>query len=250
MNRVKEWITASKLRTVIVVILIIIAAAFGGFFIWALTPRGPMEEALDALESDEEVEVEVADDRITFQSVEEEPTTGFVIYPGGRVDFRSYSPTAREIASEGFLVTIKRMPLNLAFFGRNAAQEVIDDHPEIDKWVVGGHSLGGVMAGGFAEETEVEGLVLWASYLDVDLSDRDIEALSLYGSKDGITTVEDVEEKSHKLPAEAEQIKIEGGNHAQFGWYGDQRGDEEPTISREKQQEIIVEETARFLGEL
>ncbi|MFW6144591.1 MAG: alpha/beta hydrolase [Candidatus Natronoplasma sp.] len=245
--RIKEWITASKKRTVIVVVLVVISLIVGGFLGWALTPLGPMDEALDALESDDEVEVKVSSDRVTFTPADREVKTGLVIYPGGRVDHQSYAPVARQISEEGFLVVITKMPLNLAFFDQDEAEEVINDHPEVESWAVGGHSLGGVMAARFADEEKVIGLVLWASYPDEDLSDKDISVLSLYGTRDGVTTVEDVKSREDKLPPDAELVAIEGGNHAQFGWYGDQRGDNEATITRVKQQRIIVDKTAGFL---
>ena len=42
-------------------------------------------------------------------------------------------------------------------------------------------------------------------------------------------------------------VKIEGGNHAQFGNYGRQKGDPDATISAEQQQEITAEAFAEFL---
>jgi hypothetical protein len=52
-------------------------------------------------------------------------SSGFIVYPGGRVDFRSYAPIARAIASEGYLVVMTRSPINLAVFGVNIANDVI-----------------------------------------------------------------------------------------------------------------------------
>jgi len=43
-------------------------------------------------------------------------------------------------------------------------------------------------------------------------------------------------------------VAIEGGNHAQFGWYGPQAGDNPATISREAQQEQIIEATVELLA--
>ena len=42
-------------------------------------------------------------------------------------------------------------------------------------------------------------------------------------------------------------VEIGGGNHAQYGWYGEQLGDGLATISRPQQQEQIVAATAEFL---
>ncbi len=237
----KEWLFASKYRKIGLIVLVVVIVIISSFLAWALTPRGPMEEALDALGSDEEIKVNEGE-RYVFEPRDEEATTGFIIYPGARVDPRSYAPFAREIAREGFLVIIEPMTLNLAFFSQDAAADAMDAHPEVIHWVVGGHSHGGAMASNFAADEDVNGIVHWAAYPDDDISGRDLPALSIYGSKDGLSTVEEVEEARDKMPNNTTYVKIDGGNHAQFGWYGDHRGDGEATITREEQQRIVVEE--------
>ncbi len=91
--------------------------AVAGFSVWAYTPLGPMPEALDAMESTPGVEVE-ENSLIVFSPVEGVSRTGLIFYPGGRVDPRSYAPTAKQIAESGFLTVIVPMPFNLAVFGR------------------------------------------------------------------------------------------------------------------------------------
>ncbi len=249
LKNLKKWLLESRLRQVGFVILLVIIITIGSFLGWALTPLGPMEEALEALESDEHVIV-IVEDRYIFKPVGNDFSTGFIIYPGARVDPRSYAPTAREIAKQGFLVIIEPMRLNLAVFSPDAASEAMKLYPEITKWAVGGHSLGGVMAARFAYNEGTDGLVLWASYPADDISRSDISSISIYGSRDGLTTVEDVEDRVDKMPHDTTWVKVEGGNHAQFGWYGDQRGDNEAYISREEQQKVIIDETSDFLSRL
>lgn len=70
---------------------------------------------------------------------------------------------------------------------------------------------------------------------------------SIFGTLDGLTTVNDIEESRVRLPADAAFVAVEGGNHAYFGWYGDQRGDNPATIPREQQQQIVVEGTAEVI---
>lgn len=242
----KGWLLESRWREVGFVILVVVIVLVSSFMVWAFTPRGPMEEALGALESDNEVEV-FLEERYVFEPVEEEVEVGLIIYPGARVDPRSYAPVAKEIAREGFFVVIEPMRLNLAVFSPDAAEDVMEEYSKIDRWVVGGHSLGGAMAARFASSEEVDGLVLWASYPPDDLSASELPALSIYGEVDGLTTVEDVEDAKDKMPPGTRYVMIEGGNHAQFGWYGSQRGDDEARITREEQQSIIVRETVKFL---
>jgi len=137
--------------------------------------RDPMPEAFEALESDLRVTVkksEVSDwgeeenYYYAFEPNFARPTTGFIIYPGGYVDPRSYAPAARAIAEKGYMTFIVKMPEDVAFFGPARADEIIEEYAGIGNWVIGGHSLGGVGACVYAKESpeKFDGLVLWASY--------------------------------------------------------------------------------------
>jgi hypothetical protein len=52
------------------------------------------------------------------------------------------------------------------------------------------------------------------------------------------------------LPPTAMYVEIAGGNHAQFGYYGDQSGDNPATITREVQQIQTLNATVELLQEL
>jgi pimeloyl-ACP methyl ester carboxylesterase len=222
----------------------------GGFYVWASDAPDPMPEAMAALESDEVVNVET-EPWLIFTPTEITPTTGFIFYPGGKVDYRSYAPQARAIAEAGYLVVIPEMPLNLAVFNANAANDIITAYPDIENWAIGGHSLGGAMAGKFIYDNPdaVDGLVLWASFPagNNDLSGMDIAVTSIYGSVDGVATPDQILASKPLLPANTTWVEIIGGNHAQFGWYGDQAGDNPATISREEQQAQTVAATVALL---
>jgi hypothetical protein len=221
-----------------------------GFVVWAETPLGPAPEALSALESDSQVSVTV-DRFITFEPAAQKPVTGFIFYPGGRVDYRSYAAPLHEIASQGYLVILVPVRLNLAFFDIDAAQPVFDAHPEIQHWIVGGHSLGGVAASLFAkDQPKIEGLIFWASYpADDSLHNSDLKMLSIYGTKD-MAGMAKFDETKPLLTSDARFVVIDGGNHAQFGDYGPQPGDNPATISRAEQQAQVVIATVEFLSEL
>jgi len=231
-------------------ILILLGIITGGFVLWGSNPAKPMPEALSALQSDMQVAVTVGN-WLVFAPVESEPTTGLIIYPGGRVDYRAYAPQAHVIAARDNLVVIVHMPLNLAVFDPNAAETVIAAHPEIKFWVVGGHSLGGSMAANFvhAHPTQVQGLILWASYpaASDDLSQSKLKVLSISGTLDGLSTPAKIKASHSLLPMDTVWVPIAGGDHAQFGWYGPQAGDNPASISREEQQRQIVQATAAFL---
>ena len=175
--------------------------------------------------------------------------TGFIFYPGGRVDYRSYAPILRSIAQQGFLVVLVPMPLSMAFFAPDKADEVLTAFPEIQFWALGGHSLGGAMAARycFTHSEKIQALVLWASYpADTDsLANQKLATLSIFGSEDG--QVKKIEASSTLLPADTTWIKIDGGNHAQFGDYGLQPGDGQAKISPQQQRDQVSSATVSLL---
>ncbi|HJX23219.1 MAG TPA: alpha/beta hydrolase, partial [Candidatus Bathyarchaeia archaeon] len=155
---------------------------------------------------------------LVFEPVSSNRSTGFIIYPGGRVDYRSYAPTAHAIAEEGYLVVIVPMPLNLAVFGVNSARDVIDSFPNISSWAIGGHSLGGSMATQFAHENpiEINGRVLWAAYpaSGTDLSKQNIHVVTIHGTNDGLVKMSDIDSSLKLLRADTVRVEILGGNRA------------------------------------
>ena len=241
------------LRVFLVLFGLLLVLFAAGFVVWGETPAQPMPQALAATNSDAQVNVS-SGQWLVFTPSASEPTTGFIIYPGGRVDYRAYAPAAHQIAAQGYLVVIVRMPLNLAVFGVNTAQDVQAAYPQIRRWAIGGHSLGGSMAATFAKNhaDAVQGLALWASYpaTSDDLSDSDLHVVSIYGSEDGLATLEKIEASRPYLPAGTTWVQIAGGNHAQFGWYGDQAGDNPASISRPDQQAQVVAATLGMLESL
>jgi hypothetical protein len=238
---------------VLVGIILVLVVAFAGFVIWAETPPSPMPEAYDALKSDSSVMVSIGN-WLVFTPVSSNVSTGFIIYPGGRVDFRSYAPAAHEIAAEGYLVIIPQMPLNLAVFGVGTANDVIKSFPNVSAWVIGGHSLGGTIAAQFTFEnpSKVKGLVLWAAYpaSGTDLSKSNLLVTTIHGSNDGLVSTAQIDYSLKLLPSSTVRVEIAGGNHAQFGWYGDQAGDNAATITREAQQNLTVNATVQLLEKL
>ncbi|NOT04855.1 MAG: alpha/beta hydrolase [Anaerolineales bacterium] len=221
-----------------------------GFVVWAETPLGPAPEALAALQSGSNVTV-TTDDFITFRPSNLQPETSFIFYPGGRVDYRSYAVPLHAIAEQGYLVVLVPVKLNMAFFDINAANPVFEKYPEIQHWAVGGHSLGGVASALFAKDhPQVEGIVFWASYpADDSLKNSGLKMLSIYGTND-MAGMGKFDDTKSLLTADAQYVVIEGGNHAQFGDYGPQPGDNEAAISRADQQAQVVKVTSEFLKEL
>ena len=190
---------------------------------------------------------EDSDGTIVFEP--EGATKGLIFYPGGKVEYRAYVPLMQACAEEGILCVLVEMPFNLAVLDVNAADGIQREYPEIEDWYIGGHSLGGSMAASYlAGHTEdYEGLILLGSYSTADLSDTDLDVLSVFGSEDQVMTREKYDENKSNLPTHFTETVIEGGCHAYFGMYGAQEGDGTPTITNEEQIRITVENIVKIM---
>jgi len=218
-------------------------------YLWLTDLPDPMPEAETALVSEDSVSVST-EPWLSF-SPEDPARTGFILYPGGRVPAAAYAPAARDIAEAGYLTLVPSMPFGLAVLAPDVADDLIEAHPEVERWVIGGHSLGGAMAADYAAGHEdIEGLALWAAYPPdgTDLSANPLVATSIYATEDGLATPAEIEASRPQLPPDTAYVEINGGNHAGFGWYGDQDGDGAATISREEQQAQVVAATVELLA--
>ncbi|KRF00123.1 hypothetical protein ASG88_12090 [Nocardioides sp. Soil777] len=234
----RPWLRALGRVAAAVVTLVVV-----GSLLW-LRPFPASPTALDAMDGSPEVRVTSSATRITLTPTAGAPRTGLVLQPGARVDPRAYVPLLTRVSAAGVLVVVVKQPLAIGFTAIGAPGDVIDDHPEVEEWSVGGHSLGGVVASVYAEDhpDEVGGLLLWASYPLDSLADRtDLAVASVSGTNDGLATPADIEASRADLPASATFVAVEGATHAFFGDYGDQPGDGTPTISRADAQEQIAE---------
>jgi len=221
-----------KVAGVSVAVLLVVASA--GFYLWTRVASYPAFPEAVALAE----QAETDDGWYVFEP-DGEPTSGVVFYPGGLVDPAAYAPLMRRLSDGGVLAVIVSMPLDLAVLGVGRADRVIAAYPAVDSWVIGGHSLGGAMAAEYVKRNPdaVDGIVLLAAYPSdsTDLTALPIRAVSIYGTEDGVSG--DVfEESLRRLPSGARLEVVEGGNHAQFGHYGPQKGDGTATISRDEQQ--------------
>jgi pimeloyl-ACP methyl ester carboxylesterase len=237
------------IKRILLVIFFVLLAVSIGFIGWASFPLGPGPDALQAMQSDSMVSVEKIQGWTVFMPANGQAETGFIFYPGGRVDYRSYAPVLKPLAEQGYMVVLMPMPLSLAVFAPDKAAEVFPAFPDIQNWAIGGHSLGGAMAARYCYQHpgEVKGLALWASYpADTDsLADRDLSVLSIFGSQDG--QAEKLAAADNLLPADTNWVIIEGGNHAQFGDYGLQPGDGKAEISPRQQWDQVIAATSAFL---
>lgn len=233
-----------KKRKWLIGILVICLVVVGGCA-WYLSSSYPaMQEAYDSLyTSMEGIRIEY-DKQEEIVYAPQNAKVGLIFYPGGKVDFEAYAPLMEACAKQGILSVVVHMPANLAILNMNAADDIREEYPQIEKWYIGGHSLGGAMAASYLENCEehYEGLWLLAAYSTVDYSNSDLEVLSVYGTNDGVMNREKYEEYQENLPQTAQEYVIEGGNHANFGYYGEQEGDKSATITRKEQISQTVEQ--------
>lgn len=175
---------------------------------------------------------------------------GFAFQPGAKVAPHAYIPILAKVAKacDCELVIVKQ-PLQIGFLAPNAVDAVRKEHPEVTRWALGGHSLGGVVAARAADEDpSIDALVLWASYPAEPLARTDLNVASIWGSADGLATSEKRAAAASRLPSSAAVTIVEGGVHSFFGDYGMQPGDGTPSVSREDAQARIIEATLAALA--
>jgi Alpha/beta hydrolase family len=240
-------------RLVAAVALVAAVILIGGLGYFSI-PQPLLPEAHDALASTPDVAFRREADRYVFEPTAT-ATTGLILYPGGKVDPVAYAPTARRLAELGYLVEVVPMPANLAVLGIDRAGDALAAHTEIQRWAIGGHSLGGSMAAQYlaSHPGSVHGLVLWASYSAATLNgdaEPSFRSLLVYGSLDAGAASYTSTEHLSNLGAPPEIVVIEGGNHEQMGWYTGQPNDPTATISRDEQQRQLIGATATFLASL
>lgn len=245
----KKQYKHNKKITVLAVLACILAALTIACTVYVNDYYRGDETVLEALHGDGVVNVDqTVRDRIVFMP--DAPKAGLIFYPGGKVEYTAYAPLLHELAEQGVLCVLVKMPCNLAVLDVNAADGIQEEFPEVTDWYIGGHSLGGSMAAAYAAKhtEDYDGLVLLAAYATQDLSQSNMKAISIYGSQDGVLNREKYEENLANLPGDTLEYVIEGGNHAQFGSYGRQDGDGTPAISSEEQREAAVRQITEGMG--
>ena len=219
----KKWIP--------VAVLAVLLLSFG---IWVSDYYHADETALDALQSELVTQTD-------FGWLFDGPgdSSVLIFYPGAKVQEIAYAPLLLQLADSGLDICLVKMPFNLAIFGVNKADDIRSRY-DYQRTYIGGHSLGGVMAAMYAANHDLDGVILLASYPTKAL---DEPILNIYGSEDSVLNIDRVE--TAEQYGTVEENVLYGGNHAQFGNYGMQKGDGEATISpAEQQTETVLRVTA------
>ena len=209
-----------------------------------VTPECTDDTCVDALSD--------AEEGIWFRPTQTTSTTGIVFYPGGAVDPRAYAPAAQILAKQGFTVVIVPMPGGFAFSAFDRVNVIIESDPSVTSWFLGGHSAGGaaaIMYAARSENVQIDGMFLLAAYGSPsdDLSASDLPIVSLFGTNDGLTTLDEIEQSKLTLPSETLFIELQGANHAQFGYYGDQERDLSADIGQAEQHQLYTSAIAHFV---
>jgi pimeloyl-ACP methyl ester carboxylesterase len=246
MLRLIGWLWRSVVGIAIGMVLSLLLA-----FAWVRQVIPADQTASAGLDSGPDVTVSRSE-WIVFRPKDEASDVGLIFYPGGKADPLAYAPILRALASRGYFVVLTPMPLNLALLAPGRAGEVMHRFPQVTRWVLAGHSVGGVAAAAYAagHPRELAGLLLWASYPAPfsDLSGTGLPVLSVSATRDQLTRPIAIQRNRRLLPARSKYVVIDGGDHWNFGNFRAVKGT--ATISRDVQQSRILDETGKFLGTL
>ena len=227
-----------KLLTAAGVLLLILALCAGAFFWYVSDYYHADDVALEVMAGDSSITVQ---DNLTVLSPAAPSDTAIIFYPGAKVEAEAYLPLLDQIRRTGVICILVHMPFRMAIFDADAAEKVMEQFPDVRHWYLAGHSMGGAMASAFAADhsDEVDGLILLGAYIYGDYPNE--KTLTVYGSLN--QSVEDHIDYTENI------VEIEGGNHAQFGNYGPQKGDAPAQITAEEQQRQTVAAVEAFLAQ-
>jgi pimeloyl-ACP methyl ester carboxylesterase len=233
----RVWIAAGLLFTIV-------------FVGWSLLAYRASDEARRSIVSNSRVTVARAEGAWTFIPGTGGAPTGLMFFAGALVDPTAYAPLLRDVAEAGFPAVLVELPRRGAFGGADGpavlarAAGLMSRMTRIDRWVVSGHSRGGVVAARMAFETpaRIDGLILIGTShpRDFSLASAAFPVTHVYGTRDTVADEEKVMAAQRNLPPTTRLVRIDGGNHSQFGWYGFQPGDWPATITREEQQRLTL----------
>lgn len=231
-----------KKRYIILIIILILIIGFSVYYVNDYSHSD--STALSYINGSENVSVTHASNGLFIDGKGND--TALIFYPGAKVEYSAYLPLMNQIAAQGVDVYLVQMPFNLAFFGQNSADDIIKNS-NYSHYIMSGHSLGGVAASGYASKHDVDGLVLLAAYPSEEI---DKPTLSIYGSEDKVLNIKKYNESKSLIKGNFTEHIINGGNHAQFGNYGLQKGDDNAGINSTLQQNETASEIINFINKL
>ncbi len=174
--------------------------------------------------------------------------SALIFYPGAKVEYTAYIPLLMNISNNGVDCFLVEMPFNIAFFGKDRADDIINnDSYHYSNWYLSGHSLGGIVASDYTSDhtNQLKGLILVASYPNKNIT---TPTLLVYGSNDNVLNKKSLEESKSYIKGELNETIINGANHAQFGFYGQQDKDGIASISQDEQINKTVTSILEFIN--
>lgn len=177
--------------------------------------------------------------------------TGVLFWPGRPVDARAYAAILEPIAEAGFLVVVPQVPLGAAVLPTSQADQILSAHPEVQRWIAAGHSMGGLAAVSHATGSDghFAGVMLWGSYPLAHIPEK-MPVLLVLGTQDPFAPPTDLDKYKKLLPRDAKVVVVQGSNHGTFGDYGPQAGDHAAIGSREQHRKMIIDESVAFVTEI
>lgn len=250
---IRQWIaTRSRrrvaLRSIAAVGILAVVAGSGFYAYFGIFAHHSPDDVRESVRSDSTVTVTEAYGGYVVSDADPDiERVGLIFYPGGRVSPDAYLPTAARISTRANVtVVVPAMRVNLAVFSQNRADAVRDGEPQVSRWVVGGHSLGGAMACRYARASPdaVDGVVLVGSYCD-----RTVETptIAVLGTRDAVLDRDRFAATRDNLPPDHTLVRIEGMNHSQAGVYSGQRGGQPARISTAEAQQRLANAIADWL---
>lgn len=179
---------------------------------------------------------------------------GLIFCPGAFIKEESYLPILSELSKRGIKVYILKYGYGFSMFNIGNINKILNNS-DIKNYILVGHSFGGSRILSYLKRGSsdlIKYVVLLSSYgtNSQDFSNSNIKFLSLVGSDDKIINFKKYENYKNKLPSTTKYFYIEGGNHSYFGNYGLQFGDSVGSISRERQQFIVINEILKLVKEI
>ncbi len=244
-NNDEKRVTMRKNKKILLIVLLAVGILLGGC-VWYIGNYYHVTDLENALAETNLVKITKIDTGYWYDGPGKEDA--LIFYPGAKVEDIAYAPLLKMLAEQGVDCFLVHMPCNLAFFGINKAEKIMDAY-EYEQWFLAGHSLGGAMAAEYADKNSdrLDGLIFLAAYSTKDLAKTGLNILSIYGSEDKVLNMEKMQHSRLLMPDSYQEYCIVGGNHAGYGDYGAQKGDGTASITAQIQRQITVEKILKMI---
>lgn len=233
----------NRKRKIAIGVIIFLVVFIGGFFVYASDYYHAEKTATDFMNGTENVSVVKVSNGLLLDGYGND--TAIIFYPGAKVEYTSYLPLFTDLANKGIDCYLVQMPFNLAFLNRNSADEIFENS-SYNHYFMAGHSLGGAMASTYVNNTnnKIDGLIYLSSHSPNEIH---VPVLSIRGTNDGVINLTSYNEAKSLMKSNFTEVVINGGNHAQFGYYGNQSGDNPASITPKDQQDQSMEAILKFI---